>query len=95
MNSATCPSRPKQQATSSRSSRALGRRSRGEDHREAAVLLDQIVPDGKEAAKALIALIDVKDTAHYGLIHVTRRQLTIVLRRGRKLVDFAEDVLRR
>jgi hypothetical protein len=31
---------------------ALGRRSRGEDHREAAALLRQIVPAGNRAAKA-------------------------------------------
>ena len=73
--------------------KALGRRSRGEDHRDAAALLGQIVPDGREAAKALIVLIDLKDTAHYGLIHVTRRQLTTVVRRAKKLVEFAENLL--
>ena len=34
---------------------ALGRRSRGDDHREAAALLRQIVPNGDRAAKALMS----------------------------------------
>jgi hypothetical protein len=74
---------------------ALGRRSRGEDHREAAALLRQIVPEGDRAAKALIDLLNLKDTAQYGLIPITRRELTTALRRAKTLVDFAGDVPRR
>ena len=74
--------------------RALGRRSRSEDHRDAAELLRQIHPDGAQAAKALLALIDLKDTAHYGLIHVTRRQLATALRRASSVVDFAAAMRR-
>ena len=75
--------------------RALGRRARGGDHREAATLLSQIRPGGQPAALALVALIDLKDTAHYGLIHITRRQFTAANRRATALVSFAEDVLGR
>lgn len=75
--------------------KALGRRSRADDHREAASLLAQITPGGAQAEKGLTALIDLKDTAHYGLIHVSRRQLTTALRRASALVDFAAEVLRR
>jgi hypothetical protein len=74
---------------------ALGRRSRGEDHREAAALLRQIVPGGDRAAKALIELLNVKDTAQYGLIPITRRELTTALRRAKRLLDFADEVLHR
>ncbi len=74
---------------------ALGRRSRGEDHRDAAALLSQIVPDGGRAADALSELINVKDTAQYGLIPTTGRQLTTTLRRAKLLLDFASNVLRR
>lgn len=74
---------------------ALTRRSRGEDHREAAPLLRQIVPGGDRAAKALIELLNLKDTAQYGLIPITRRELTTALRRAKRLLDFADDVLRR
>ena len=74
---------------------ALGRRSRGGDHREAAALLRQIVPAGDLAAKALSDLLNLKDTAQYGLIPITRRQLTATLRRARTLLDIAAEVLRR
>lgn len=74
---------------------ALGRRSRGDDHREAADLVRQIAPAGDRAARALIDLINLKDTAQYGLIPITQRELTTTLRRARTLVDFAADVLRR
>jgi hypothetical protein len=74
---------------------ALARRSRGDDHREAAVLLREIVPGGDRAAKALIELLELKDTAQYGLIPITRRELTTALRRSRRLLDFADEVLRR
>ncbi len=73
---------------------ALGRRSRGDDHREAAALLRQIV-EGERAAKALLELINLKDTAQYGLIPITKRELTTTLRRARTLLDFAREVLRR
>jgi hypothetical protein len=73
---------------------ALGRRSRGDDHREAAALLRQIVPNGDRAAKALIELLNLKDTAHYGLIPITPAQLTAALRRARALLDCAGQVLR-
>lgn len=75
--------------------KALGRRSRGGDHRDAAALLAEIHLGGETAARALLALIDLKDTAHYGLIHITRRQLTVANRRASLLVSFAEDVVRR
>ncbi|MGH3082594.1 MAG: hypothetical protein ACRDNP_00785 [Gaiellaceae bacterium] len=74
---------------------ALGRRSRGEDHREAAALLRQIVPGGDRAAKTLIELLNLKDTAQYGLIPITQRELTTALRRAKRLLDFADEVLRR
>jgi hypothetical protein len=74
--------------------RALGRRARGGDHREAAALVSQVQPGGEAAAKALISLLDLKDTAHYGLIHVSRRQLTVALRRASTLVTFADGVTR-
>jgi len=73
---------------------ALGRRSRGDDHRQAAALLREIA-DGDRAAKALLDLLNLKDTAQYGLIPITGRELTTVLRRARTLFDFAHEVLGR
>jgi hypothetical protein len=46
-------------------------------------------------AKALIELLNLKDTAQYGLIPITRRELTTALRRAKRLLDFADEVLRR
>jgi hypothetical protein len=74
---------------------ALGRRSRGEDHREAAALLREIVPAGDRAARALTDLLNLKDTAQHGLIPITQRQLTAALRRAKSLLDFARETLRR
>ena len=74
---------------------ALGRRCRGDDHRGAAALLCQIVPAGDRAAKALIDLLNLKDTAQYGLIPITRRELTMALRRATALLDIAADVVHR
>jgi hypothetical protein len=73
---------------------ALARRSRGDDHRQAAALLQEIVA-GKPAAKALIDLINLKDTAQYGLIPITARELTTAVRRARTLLQFARSVLAR
>ena len=72
----------------------LGRRSRGQDHRQAADLVEQVEPDGKAAAKALRELLDMKDTAHYGLVHITTPKLTAALRRAEHLVEFAANALR-
>jgi hypothetical protein len=73
---------------------ALGRRSRGEDHREAAALLRRIV-GADRAARALVDLVNLKDTAQYGLIPVTGRELTAAVRRAKTLLEFADGVLRR
>jgi hypothetical protein len=75
--------------------KALGRRPRGENHRDAAALLDQVIPDGKKAGRWLNGLIDLKDTAHCGLIYVTRPQLKSAIRKAAQLVEFADDVIRR
>ena len=74
---------------------ALGRRSRGQDHRQATTLVAQIVPDGKEAAAVLKRLLDLKDEAHYGFYNVGGADLRSALRQAEKLVTFADTVLRR
>jgi hypothetical protein len=45
---------------------ALGRRARGQDHRQAAALLTDVRPGGSEAARHLERLLNFKDAAHYG-----------------------------
>jgi len=74
---------------------ALGRRARGQDHREAAALVDKVAPGGTKAAKSLGRLLSLKDEAHYGLFDVGSQQLKSALRQANDLVEFAEGVLRR
>jgi hypothetical protein len=73
----------------------LGRRSRSDNHHDAEALLIQIERGGADAASTLRRLLDLKDTAHYGLIHVSRQRLTSALRQARSLVEFAARVSRR
>lgn len=75
--------------------KALGRRSRGQDHLEATVLLEQITPDGGRAANSLRRLLSLKDEAHYGLFDVGGQDLKTALRQASDLVEFATNVLRR
>ena len=75
--------------------RTLGERSRGEDHRDAIELVAQVSPGGSEAAKALRRLLALKNNAEYGLTGISRAKREAALRQARKLVEFAEGVLRR
>jgi hypothetical protein len=74
---------------------ALGRRSRAQDHRQAASLLEQVTPGGKAAAKSLERLLNLKDEAHYGLFDVGGSDLKAALRQAGKLAEFAAEVILR
>jgi hypothetical protein len=74
---------------------ALGRRSRGQDHRAAVNLLEQVEPGGRQAAKSLGRLLSVKDDAHYGLSDVGGQALKSALRHASDLIAFADGILRR
>ncbi|HVA18694.1 MAG TPA: hypothetical protein VMU55_00800 [Solirubrobacteraceae bacterium] len=71
----------------------LGRRSRSQDHHDAERLLTEIVPAGRDAAKDLRRLLDLKDTAQYGVMHVSATELRSALRRASALRRFASDIL--
>ena len=73
---------------------ALGRRSRGQDHRQAIDLLGQVSPGGPDAARQLQRLLDLKDSAHYGVITLSGEALKTALRGARNLVDFSAGILR-
>lgn len=75
--------------------KALGERSRSQDHHDAEALLEQITPGGKQAAKQLRQLLNLKDTAHYGFLSVPGAELKRALRQAKKLVEFGDEVLRR
>ena len=74
---------------------ALGRRSRGQDHRQAAGLVEQVEPGGVQAAKALRRLLSLKDEAHYGLFDVSGQDLQAALRQAKALVEFAVRAIQR
>lgn len=71
----------------------LGQRARGQDHRQALPLLAQVA-GSDNAVKSLGRLLDVKDTAHYGVIHLGAADLKSVLRAARTIVEFAQAALR-
>jgi hypothetical protein len=73
--------------------KALGRRSRGQDHRAVIELVEQVEPGGRDASKALRRLLALKDEAHYGFFDVSGADLKTALRQARALVDFGADVL--
>jgi hypothetical protein len=75
--------------------KVLGRRSRGQDHRAALTLVEDVKPGGKQAANALNRLLSLKDEAQYGLIDVGGQDLKAALRRANDLVEFAEHILQR
>ncbi len=75
--------------------KALGRRSRGQDHRAAVGVVEEIRPDGRQAAQWLSRLLDLKDEAHYGLSDVGGPKLKAALRQANDLITFAEEVLQR
>jgi hypothetical protein len=71
----------------------LGRRSRGQDHRQAIQLVAQAGIDGKALSQALRRLLDIKDNAHYGMVYVGPRQGKSAIRNARALVDGAAELL--
>lgn len=75
--------------------KALGRRSRTDDHEQAADLVEQIAGIGDQAAKELRSLIGLKNDAQYGFYSVGAPQLAGALRKARRLVGFAEQTLNR
>lgn len=75
--------------------KALGQRSRSDNHHDAESLLKLIMPGGADAANSLRRLINIKDEAHYGFHSISNTKLVSSIRQARKLVAFAEQTLRR
>ena len=74
--------------------KALGERSRSEDHHDAEEFLRR-VSGGEDAAKQLHRLLSFKDEAQYGFFDVGPAELRKALRSARSVSEFAEGVLRR
>ncbi len=80
----------------------LGERSRGQDHRQAVGLLEQVrFGDGgdedqarraRELARALSTALDLKDDSHYGILMIGAPELRRVIRAAETLVSAATEV---
>lgn len=69
---------------------SLGRRPRGQDHREAAVLLKQVEPEGQSLARTLLRLLDIKDGSQYGTIYMSSTRAATAVKNATSLVEAAK-----
>jgi hypothetical protein len=72
----------------------LGMRSRGQDHKEALSLLTDVEPDGRDMARDLRRLLDMKDSAHYATIMVKQSRAESAVSWARRLYDLASNHVR-
>lgn len=70
---------------------ALGEYAQSEDHRQAVELLSKVAPEGREASKALQALLRLKTKAGYSPRAVSADDRKRALRSAQKLVTAARD----
>jgi hypothetical protein len=70
----------------------LGKRSRSQDHREAVDLLRSVAPGGELLAKDLARLLDLKDTAHYGVLGVSGGEAAKAVEWARRMVTGVRDI---
>ena len=73
----------------------LGHIHRGDDHRAAANMLKDAIPDADRLASTFLRLIDLKDEAHYGLLNVAPQRAHNAVRWAGQLVDRARIELER
>jgi hypothetical protein len=73
---------------------ALGIRPRGDDHNDAADVLERVAHSA-DAVMALRRLLSLKNDAQYGLVSVSATKRNSALRQARKLVEFGEQVIAR
>jgi hypothetical protein len=69
---------------------ALGRRPRGQDHREAVTLLSNVASVGQDMGKDLARLLDMKDNAQYGVLYVSEAKARQAVRWAQRMVTAAE-----
>jgi hypothetical protein len=82
--------------------RLLGERSRGQDHRDAVALLEQVrfgtgtdevqARRARDLARALATALDLKDDSHYGTLMVGATELRRLIRATEVLVSAALEV---
>lgn len=71
---------------------ALGMRSAGKDHRQAADLLAQL-KGGPALSRDLRRLLELKSNAQYGTLYVTKQRASAALRQSRRLIEAASGLL--
>lgn len=74
--------------------KALGERSRSQDHQDATRFVKRVA-GGEAAARPLASLLSLKDEAHYGFFDAGAAELKRALRQARALLEFAAGVVRR
>ncbi len=67
----------------------MGKRSRGQDHRETLALLEQVEPDGEAHARDLEVALAAKDLVQYGTNLFSPARHQSLLRAARRLVRVA------
>lgn len=72
---------------------ALGRRSRGQNHDEAVVLVRTVEPGGEAMARDLGRLLSLKDDAQYGVLVVSPERVRSAVSWARRLVAAARVVV--
>jgi hypothetical protein len=73
----------------------IGRRARGQDHREATRLVAQVEPNGRAHSNALARLLEIKDGAHYGTVYLSATRARTAIRNATTLTEAAEEAVRR
>jgi hypothetical protein len=68
---------------------------RGEDHRQAAELLETAFIGGPKCKKTFLRLLDLKDAAHYGFQDFSRVNARKAVKLARELVGAADDYFQR
>jgi predicted transposase YbfD/YdcC len=73
---------------------ALGKHAKGDNHAEAAQLLESVRPDGKELANSLRTLLGIKTKAGYSAQAVNATERKRAIRAAEKLAQAARDRVR-
>lgn len=73
----------------------LKQRHRGNNHSEAAELLESATSDGKSLATTLLRLLDIKDAAHYGVVTVAPSKAVDAVKWAARLVRSAQTEVER
>jgi len=75
--------------------KGLGKVTRGEDHRQAAELLESSSVDGPRYKRLLLRRLDMKDAAHYGFEGFSKADAKKAVKLARELVTGADTVFQR